>query len=776
VWDHAVTDTRSSSSVAEAEPLPGGVWLHDVRDPDTLAVHRVRLTGDVPCQPDRMAVLLGCPGTPPLSLDDVVRFWRGLDDEAREQVRFVKYGEVRAPEGETFGQALADLLATDVTCYTGVPMGAPDDYELRSVGVDGSLGWAPFALELRYSPRAHPNSRPRRPVVAGHRAPLDGAEEISPRLYWYAPDAVLEVVQSGLWVRGIEEPANAEKVRGVALDTEIGRLIFDDSADARTERMRDLAADVAARLDGPVACPLTPASALAPDIRPAGRAGGAISQAPRPAELLPSPTIAISLSELRAVLAASANPAEIAPPVSGAVAGRTALPVELPAPSTVDQLTARTAPAPIAAPGLAARAVAPVVAPAVGPVVPPAVAPVVPPAVASVVPPAVAPGVAPPVVEPPIESSVVDDVPPRPAAVPSPIAAAPVAGDVPVPPPVAPEPPAPDLVAPPVEVVVTVAEVGISAVEPVRAVAGPAVEPESGPAVEPESGRAAEPAPEPVMAPQPRDDAVRLQPVPEAAATALLPERPLDDERAWLRRTLSREFDVMASSVARIMSEHPAMEGSGLSGTDLLADAVAARLFLTPRGSGVDTGLRSGRKGPHVPFARCAVSGLSRLPSFRGTTVFRMSPDELEWRLYRESRVFTDWGFVTALTHPCASQEGDTDVLIWSMTGRRTALLEPDGGERVDDRIVYLPGTSFKVLDLRPPSGGARGAVLVREISATEIDAEGRIDPDRTSLDELAVTAIDRSLDRWAGDPGRRRIGPAARARFDVLPGLDRRR
>jgi hypothetical protein len=128
------------------------------------------------------------------------------------------------------------------------------------------------------------------------------------------------------------------------------------------------------------------------------------------------------------------------------------------------------------------------------------------------------------------------------------------------------------------------------------------------------------------------------------------------------------------------------------------------------------------------------------------------------------------------MTQPCESQEGDTDVLVWSMTGRRTALLEPDGGERVDDRIVYLPGTSFKVLDLRAPSADARGAILVREISANEIDAEGCIDPDRTSLDELAVTALDRSLDRWAGEPGRRRIGPAARARFDVLPGLDRRR
>ena len=792
-WDRAVTDNKASSSVAEAEPMPGGVWIHDTRDPDTLAEHRARLIADVPCQPERMTVLLGCPGTPPLSLDDVVRFWRGLDADARKLVRFVKYGEVRLPEGETLGQALADLLATDVTCYTGVPVGSPANFELRSVRVDGSLGWAPFALELLYTPRAHPNSRPRRPVVAGHRAPLSGTEEISPRLYWYAPDVVLEVVQSGLWIRGVEEPGNAEKVRGVPLDTENGRLIFDDSAEARTERMRDLAADLAARIEGPPVGPLTPASNLAPEVKRGGRAGGAITAGPPPAELLASPTIAVSLAEIRAAVAArTSETAPSAPSAPGSLSGRAVLPIEPPAPSASEPVSARAVmpvravvPAPVSAPSAPAAAPEPAPAPAPATSAPQASAPSIPPRSGAVSTPR------PRLVDlPAVESPAFVPLPAHPAPVPAatelpdavpaavePPAAEPLtaASPVEVPQPSAPEssapePPAPESVAPPVEFMVTVADVEIPAFEPVRAVAGPAVETEPEP-VEPA------PAPEPdAVRPPPRDDAVWPQPVPDVSAVALLPERPLDDERAWLRRTLSREFDTMASSVARIMSEHPAMQGSSLSGADLLADAVAARLFLTPRGSGVDTGLRSGRKGPHVPFARCAVSGLSRMPSFRGTTIFRMSPVELEWQLYREARVFVDWGFVTALTQPCAAQEGDTDVLLWSMTGRRTALLEPDGDERVDDRIVYLPGTSFKVLDLREPSADARGAILIRELSTNEIDAEGRIDPDRKSLDELAITALDRSLDRWAGEQGRRRIGPAARARFDVLPGLDRRR
>ncbi|NED51611.1 hypothetical protein G3I24_11930, partial [Micromonospora aurantiaca] len=268
----------------------------------------------------------------------------------------------------------------------------------------------------------------------------------------------------------------------------------------------------------------------------------------------------------------------------------------------------------------------------------------------------------------------------------------------------------------------------------------------------------------------------RVQPVPPAGAGALLSEKKgLADERAWLRRTLSREFDVMASSVSRIMSEHPGMQGSGVSTEDVLADSVALRLYLTGRGPGVDAGLRSGRKGPHVPFARCVVAGVSRMPSFRGTTVYRLSPTAGEWALYQDRRLVTDWSFVNALTQPCASEDGDTDVLIWSMTARRTSLLEPEGDEHVEDRVLFLPGTNFKVLDLRRPSTGERGAVLLREIGANEIDDTGRVDSNRVSLDELALTSLRRSVDRWATAEPRVRIGAAARGRLRVLPGLDRK-
>ncbi|WP_433493508.1 hypothetical protein ACQP26_18650 [Micromonospora sp. CA-248089] len=846
-WDRAAIDTRPSSATAEIEPIPAGVWIHSNRDPQVVDPQRQRLTTYVPCQPETMTVLLGCPGTPSLSLDDVVRFWRGLDEENRQRVRFVQFGEVRIPEGEAFGQALADLLNTEVTCYTGVPIGSPHRYEIRTVLPDGAFGWAPYALELSYSPRAHPNSRARRPTVLSHRPPLTGAEEVAPRVYWFAPGAVVEVVQTGLWVRSTAEPKNAEQVRSAMLDARSGTLVFDDTVHSSTHRMRELALDLAARVDGMTGTgrALVPASVLVPGAKPASRAEMVVDLE---AEMRAAGTVAPV-----PVYAETAPPAPVAPPAADSVVVAVPAPVTGPAVGAPDETRA-------AAPPLPPPPVAPLVSelpapPAVplvpGPPDPPAARVVpelpAPPAVPLIsdlpAPPAIPlPSASPAVSAPPAsQSSPASPAIPLPSAPPvvavppvvplaSELPASPASG-LPAPPAVPlvselPEPPAaPPEPAPPVEPAVVAAPTPpVGAVEPVApadepapptmpagfghalatppVAAGAVVSPAPAPVVAvdlppaptgpadvprtvdvPETEKTEETAgtaknAEPSEADEPSEVAAeaRVQPVPSAGAGALLSEKKgLVDERAWLRRTLSREFDVMASSVSRIMSEHPGMQGSGVSTEDVLADSVALRLYLTGRGPGVDAGLRSGRKGPHVPFARCVVAGVSRMPSFRGTTVYRLSPTAGEWALYQDRRLVTDWSFVNALTQPCASEDGDTDVLIWSMTARRTSLLEPEGDERVEDRVLFLPGTNFKVLDLRRPAAGERGAVLLREIGANEIDDTGRVDSNRVSLDDLAITSLRRSVERWATAEPRVRIGAAARGRLRVLPGLDRK-
>ncbi|MFI5935003.1 hypothetical protein [Actinoplanes sp. NPDC051494] len=797
LWDKAATDKRASSSTGEIEPLPGGVWIHDVREAATVDEHRQRLIADVPCQPEVMTVLLGCPGTPPLSLDDVVRFWRDLDPDSRLRTRFVQYGDVRLPEGEAFGQALADLLGTQVICYTGVPVGAPGKFEIRTVRADGVLGWPPFALELGYAPRAHPNSKARRPAVLSHRGPLRWTEEISPRIYWYAPDAVVEVVQAGLWVRAVDEPANAERVRATQLDPEGSTLIFDDTMDERTARMRELAEDLAARVDPSVGqdTALFPASVLVPGQRPAGRAEaqlrvieetGAPVVARARVEVPAPPQPAATIMAAPSVEAVMIEPVAEKPQLEAYGEGATqkfsrqmiqAYVDTAPEVTQVRPTASAPAPAPV-----------PAAPPASSPRPVPPAAPVS--AMASMPVPVPAPGVVtdepapqsqlpePAAVEPPAELSVQAPVQHEPTVEPVEPVTAPVevVGG-----PVEPVRPSPG-VAEPVEVAVAppppvqpsgLEEFGVERLHVLDPQSPPAaVRPAAVPSAlsRPEAPRAA--VPEPAVVREVAGDA-RMQPIPAPSASALLPKRSLDEERAWLRRTLSRDFDVMASSVSRIMSEHPGLQATGAVSPDsVLADSVAVRLYLSQRGAGIDDGLRTGANGPHVPFARCTVSGLSRLPSFRGTTVYRTSPTAAEWDAYRDRRIVTDWAFVNALTGPCTGQDGDTDVLVWSMTARRTGVLEPEGDDRIEDRVLFLPGTHFKILELRQPTGDERGAVLMREIGANEIGSDGRVDPDRVSLDELAATSLRRSVERWSTAEPKRRIGAGSVGRFGTLPGL----
>jgi hypothetical protein len=264
------------------------------------------------------------------------------------------------------------------------------------------------------------------------------------------------------------------------------------------------------------------------------------------------------------------------------------------------------------------------------------------------------------------------------------------------------------------------------------------------------------------------------QPVPDEESSAVIaPELRLDAEREWMRRTLSDAYAELAGPISRIIAEHPSLRGDHtITAEDALVDTTAIRLFLGEHGPIVNAGLRSGVDGPHVPFGRCLLAGTNRLPSFRGATIYRASPAPGEWELYRARPAFKDWGCVTALTAPCRAQDGDTDVVIWSLTGRRTAVVEPDGPHHVQDRVLFAPGTGFKVLELRGPAPGRRGAILLREIGANEILDGGEVPPTRLSFDELALTSLHRSLDKWATLEPRRRIGEAALDRFEPLPGL----
>jgi len=231
--------------------------------------------------------------------------------------------------------------------------------------------------------------------------------------------------------------------------------------------------------------------------------------------------------------------------------------------------------------------------------------------------------------------------------------------------------------------------------------------------------------------------------VPTAEACAALPERGIEQERTWLRRTFQQQYDAAANHVARVLSESPGLRGgSRQSADDVVTDLVAVRLYLAGGTDRIDNAVRSAAVGPHVPLARCVASGLRRLPSYRGATMLRTTLNEAEWQWYGKRRVVTEWAFCSALTTAHPDLPGDVDVMIWSMTARRTALLDPT----VPDRVFYLPGTSFKVLGVRDEE---RRVLLLRELTGPEIGADGSVDLRRLPLDDIAITRLEQAAVEW---------------------------
>ncbi|WP_156753239.1 hypothetical protein [Actinokineospora pegani] len=231
------------------------------------------------------------------------------------------------------------------------------------------------------------------------------------------------------------------------------------------------------------------------------------------------------------------------------------------------------------------------------------------------------------------------------------------------------------------------------------------------------------------------------------------PSRQSDQEH--VRATWPAEFAAASEPVASVLAGHPKLTDPAAP-EDSLTDAIALQLHL------------QGLPGD-AELDRRAASAAARLPVHRGGTLTTFSPTPAQWDLFRERDVLSKPTLLHLLAAPCATQRGEVDLLVWSMTGRRSAALEPADGA-VADRVLFLPGTHFKVLDLSEPTGDGRGRVVLRELSPLEVDADGAADPNKASLDRFARTSLERAVERWARDEPRERVPAAVAHQFRLLP------
>jgi hypothetical protein len=763
-WENtAVEQSWPTSPAAVAEQVPGGTWLRPAGAAGELRKHRTLLTNTLLYHQDVLSVVLGCPGTPHLSADDIACYWAGLPLAVRADVKFVPFGPLDIADDVPAGQALADLLREPITCSLGIPTDQPggqgEPQSMYTLRHDGALGWSPYVRELRYQPREHPGAVPAEPVVTSYRLPVPEAVEVSPRVFWYAPDAVLEVVRAGLWMRPPDDPTNAAVVRAMPLDPDRLSLVFDASTESLRIRMGELAADAATRIEPEARawCELVPAptaSAPAPLIV-RSPAGAAPQRSAPDVPVVGTPDAAGTTKMPYEPALATQGPASLGEPD---MPGSSAPPSAAWVPVTGAALSAALRDADSAdrtdTPAGPGESALPVITGADSPSAPWTPSPLE--------------------TSPPMAHEVaVTTATPEPAAIPA--AAQPAL----------PEPRTQQQQgAPPKEaqrVSLPVEGTDEAQVLPAPLLAGsPAAlrlesTPDLGPA---KQGFAADPVTE---APQGQPIS---QPVPAPEASAVPPAEGLDKERAWLRSTLSDQYDVLANLVARLLSERPGMRSQdvGRPDGDVITDLAALRMYLADEGAALNEALHNASAGPHVPFARCAAAGLRRLPSHRGTCILTTDVNSAEWRWYQEHSQFTDWGFLNALVEPLEGIPGDCDLLIWSVSARRTANLEP-ARSGLSDRVLFLPGTSYQVLRVEEESAiSGRRTICLRELTRAEAAADsGRQGSSTRPLDEVALKTLDATAANWvretnpAHTPAPRLPEPTI-ARFSNLPGLRRHR
>ena len=764
-----------------AEPLPTGVWIRAAQESQASAQYRSWLYYNVARRLDLFRVVIGYPGAPVLQIGQVAEFCRLIPAALWPEVRFARFGPVARPPGEAvaFGQALADLVDQTAIVGTGVRiMWTDPDGGSREGAMlpDGAMTWTPFAIDYGYTPRSMTEGIPVDPVAVDAVAPIAGLAEERAGVFPLGDDTVLEVVRSGLWLRPERAPAGAAAIRAAAADPLNANLIYDTSTKSSTARMARLAAEVLQRLgEGTrAAFRLLPAHAFAKATVGAATARAAADdqgaqravhgtvralEAAEVAEAVGVAGVAVRSEEPPAIEEADTRAAFGLPGPARSESGQTAVA------GYVGETPAEGAGPGDRPDGIRAAAV-PTGGPAAGPAAGPTHAGVPAQATAAATSAASADGGA---AGSDVGPTRTDDHPQRrppqtplallrlESAMPASVALPRLTGD-----PAAPKPRRPqdtDSSAP-----------GVSTP---RSLSPRGPEPGSAPVPGPGPGQQTEPLRQPEAA-RPNPDSPRAQTAPTPQASAIPTDRGLVAEHAWFRRSLPERYDAEAGSISRLLAETPGLRsGAGDTVEQVITELVAARLYLAGNTRAFDDTVRSNTVGPHVPMARCIMSGLRRLPSYRGATRIcaTLRPDERQW--YADRQTVSEWSFCPALAGGRLRPPGTTEVLIWSVTARRTALLDPD----LPDQVVFLPGTSFSVLRVEE---GEHPRILLRELAAGEERAAtsgpgDRATASRKVLEEMALRGLEQTSEAWQESPdgpGPRASAAFATGRFAAPPGL----
>ncbi|MEV7289508.1 hypothetical protein AB0O01_34010 [Streptomyces sp. NPDC093252] len=273
----------------------------------------------------------------------------------------------------------------------------------------------------------------------------------------------------------------------------------------------------------------------------------------------------------------------------------------------------------------------------------------------------------------------------------------------------------------------------------------------------PDAGLPAPPPPHPAR----QAAAPRVQPVPAAVAgTATRGAGGLARDRMRLWSQYGARYRAAMAEAAAVLAG-AGRDGEGPAGLDervgARADLAALRLYLAEEWAWAEPALLDGGLGAHLPLTRCAAAGVRRLPAHRGAAIVRTDVPESTAGWFMDRAVVVDHGLWSASVSTAALGAGGPGYAVWSLTGRVMGDIDP----YTPDRLVFRPGTRFKVLDVR---AGRQPLVLLREMSPHEPEQPGSGGDTRGEwLDTTTVAELRTALEQSSALTPTAFQGPRAR-------------
>lgn len=218
-------------------------------------------------------------------------------------------------------------------------------------------------------------------------------------------------------------------------------------------------------------------------------------------------------------------------------------------------------------------------------------------------------------------------------------------------------------------------------------------------------------------------------------------------EEEWeaVRRILGERYAPHASAIGRMLAQRTGPQLDPLSVEAMVTELAAVSAYLMQDEETVVATLRGGKLGGLRPYVGAVISGMRRLPLHQGITTCWGAADESP--RYRSGDVLVDHGLLNTLANPQGPSDGGVEYLLWSVTGRRVGVVDRRASI-VQERVLFAPGTPFKVLAIAEAENEAPMQVMLQEVTDPQRERQlAALRPGTLTQLERAARAL-RSLTR----------------------------